>query len=812
MTRINLNGKWNFKQADKEKMPVNIPGTVYSGLLENNIIDDPFFGDNADKIKDYSLYDYEFEKEFELDADCLAYENIELCADGLDTICDVFVNGVLVQSCNNMHKRYCFDVKELLKSKNIITVKFYSPLKYLEEKQKEKKLWSLYHCQDGYAQIRKAHCMFGWDWAPNLPDMGIHRDIYIKAYNEVRIEDIYVVQHHNREKNYVDLDITVFHTDANSEYENELVLTSPDGESLCVRNAIDTNKNKFSFRIDKPMYWWPNGFGEQPLYNAEVRILKDGEIVEKRDTAIGLREITVSTEKDEIGNEFTIVVNGRKIFTKGACYVPEDSIVTRNSYERTYKLLSAVKTANCNIVRIWGGGTYPPDYFFDICDRLGLMVWQDFMFACAIYDLSGEFLENICEEVRDNIKRIRNHPSLALWCGNNEIEDAWVYWDCIEDEYKGEKEKEEYINFFEKILPEIVKEYDPQTFYWPSSPSTTGSFDEPRDQTIGDVHDWEMLNDDNLEVESFHNKKYRFLSEFGSQTFPCIKTLKEFGGEEEQNIFSKSFEFHQKHNSTSASLMKHVFAEFRYPNGLESIAYATQLLQAFILKYTIEHFRGISPRCMGTIYWQLNDCWPAISWSSIDYFGRWKASHYFVKRVFEPILVTAQKIGDKVNIKLINDSFEEKSGVLSWKLCTAEGEVLRGDSLDCTAEAQSCKILQTIDISDILEGDGKYDTYFRVEFKTYDKVYQNDEIFVKNKHFEYVKPNISYTVEKIGDKTAIRLKSDILARYVELPLYDNVLSDNYFSLYPNEEKLIYIEDGKVLDEINEMTIKTVYDI
>ena len=811
MTKIDLNGKWMFGQSGKEKRSITIPGTVYSGLLENNAIDDPYFEDNAEKIKSYSLYDYEFEKEFELDADCLECENIELCADGLDTICDIFVNGILVKSCNNMHRRYCVDVKAYLKGKNNIKIKFYSPLRFLEEKQRDMRLWSLCHCQDGYAHIRKAHCMFGWDWGPNLPDMGIHRDIYLKAYNKVRIDDVYVVQHHNREKNYVDIDVTVFHTNADSEYIDELIITSPDGEEICVTNEISNMEQKFSFRIDKPLFWWPNGFGEQPLYTAEVRILKDGRFIEKKSVAIGLREIWVSTENDTFGNEFTIVINGKKVFAKGGCYIPEDSIIARNSYERTYNLLMSAKKANYNIVRVWGGGTYPPDYFYDICDELGLMVWQDFMFACAIYNLEGEFLENICEEAKDNIKRIRNHPSLALWCGNNEIEDAWVYWDCIEGEYKGEKEKEEYINFFEKILPEIVGEYDKQRFYWSSSPSTTGSFNEPRDQTRGDVHDWDMLNDDNLEVENFAKKNYRFISEFGSQSFPCIKTMNVFGGEDEQNIFSKSFEFHQKHNSTSASLMKHIFAQFRYPNGLENISYTSQLLQGFILKYAIEHFRGISPRCMGTIYWQINDCWPAVSWSTIDYFGRWKASHYFVKKAFEPILVLAQRFGNEVNIKLINDSFENKSGTLSWKLCTSEGEILRDDKFICTAEGQSNKIVGSVDVSDILADDRRYNTYLRVEFKTEDRVYQNDEIFVKDKHFKYVKPEILCKAERIGDNAVIKLKSNIFARYVEIPLYDNILSDNYFSLYPDEEKVIYIEDGDV-DDLNEMKIKTIYDV
>lgn len=813
MINFSLCGKWKLMQNQNkiEPLVMTVPGSVYTALLENEKIPDPFFENNAAKLREYSLCDYDFEKEFELDDEILNSENINLCALSLDTICDIYLNGQKIASCNNMHITQSFDIKKYVKKQNKLVIKFTAPNKYMEEKQKKNKLWKLYTCDNGYEHIRKPHCMFGWDWAPSFPDMGIYRDIYIEAFDNVKIDDVYILQKHTQNK--VDLTVKVSNkiTKENKSL-CEVSLISPDGEILETKNEKVNCENEFSFEISNPKIWWPNTMGDQPLYKAVVK-LKDenGEEADLKETNVGLRTITVCTEKDEFGSEFTFCVNGVKIFAKGGCYVPEDILPARNSYERTYKLLNSAKKANYNIIRIWGGATYPTDYFFDICDKMGIMVWEDFMFACGIYDLTGEFLENVTNEAINNIKRLRNHPSLAIWCGNNEIEDAWGYWDNIEDEYKTEKVKKEHIAFFDKKLKELVKEYNEDVFYWPSSPSSGGGFDEPRDESRGDIHYWGIL-DNNEPLSTFSTKNFRFLSEFGLYSIPCMETIKTFVDEKNQNLFAKDFEVHQKHCSTNTALMKHVFEEFKFPLGLDNTAYASQILQGMVLKYATEHFRGISPRCMGTIYWQTNDCWPAISWATLDHLGRWKAAHYFAKRFFEPLIVTCQRVDNEVRVKVINDTFKDEDGIVSWKLCSSSGNVLKSGDIKYTANKQSNKNVVNIDVSDILSDDRKYTTYFKVEFKTKDKIYTNDEIFVENKYFEYEKTDISYITEKIDGKIAIKLTSKVFAKHVEIGLFDNILSDNYFTLYPNEEKVVIIEEGETDYDYATLKVRTVYDL
>lgn len=813
MINFSLCGKWRLTQNENKTEPLimNVPGSVYTALLENKKIPDPFFGDNAARLREYSLYNYDFEKEFELDDEILGSENINLCALSLDTICDIYLNDEKIASCNNMHITQSFDIKKYVKKQNKLVIKFTAPNKYMEDMQKKNDLWKLYTCDNGYEHIRKPHCMFGWDWSPSFPDMGIYRDIYIEAFDDVKIDDVYILQNHT--ENNVDLTVKVSN---NITKENnklcEVSLISPDGEVIETKNEKVNSKNEFSFKISNPEIWWPNTMGDQPLYKVIVKLSdQNGNEDDLKEVNVGLRTVTVCTEKDEFGNEFTFCVNGVKIFAKGSCYVPEDILPARNSYERTYKLLNSVKKANCNIIRIWGGATYPTDYFYDICDKLGIMVWEDFMFACGIYDLTGDFLENVTNEAINNIKRLRNHPSLAMWCGNNEIEDAWCYWDNIEDKYKTDKVKEEHKDFFHRKLKELVKEYNEEIFYWPTSPSSGEAYDEPRDESRGDVHYWGIL-DNNEPLSTFSTKKFRFLSEFGLYSIPCMETIKTFVDEKDQNLFAREFEVHQKHCSTNTALMKHVFEEFKFPLGLDNTAYASQLLQGMVLKYATEHFRGISPRCMGTIYWQTNDCWPAVSWASLDHLGRWKAAHYFAKRFFEPLIVTCQNVENEVRIKIINDTFKDEDGIVSWKLCSSSGDVLKSGDIKYTANRQSNKNIVNIDVSDILSDERKYTTYFKVEFKTKDKTYTNDEIFVKNKYFEYEKPDISYSIENIDGKKAIKIKSKSFIKHVEIPLFDSILSDNYFTLYPNEEKVVIIEEGETDCDYATLKVRTVYDL
>ena len=370
----------------------------------------------------------------------------------------------------------------------------------------------------------------------------------------------------------------------------------------------------------------------------------------------------------------------------GANYIPEDNLLARTSFEKTEKLLKDSVEANFNMVRIWGGGHYPEDYFFDLCDRLGLIVWQDFMFACSAYQLTDEFLDTVKKEAVDNIKRLRHHASLGIWCGNNEVEEGWVYWGWPQDP----KRKTDYIKLFEFILPDIVKEHDPETFYWSSSPSSGGGFDEPRDPNRGDMHYWEVWH--GLKPFTEYRKYFfRFCSEFGFQSFPALKTVESFTLPEDRNIFSHVMESHQKNSGANGKILYYLSENFLYPKDFDSLLYASQLLQAEAIKYGVEHWRRNRGRCMGSLYWQLNDCWPVASWSSIDSFGRWKALHYFAKKFYSPILLSIEEEGKTASIHVTNETMQDVQGLIEWKLRTNTSEVLKEGLAEINVEKLSAR-------------------------------------------------------------------------------------------------------------------------
>lgn len=593
MQYMTLNGTWKMLQKGGEEVTGQIPGSVYSFLLGAGKMEDPYYRDNELKALDLMKEDYTFTRTFDVPADILGAAHKILRFDGIDTLADIRLNGRLLGSADNMHRTWEFDVSSILKEQaNELTVAIHSPTEYIKVMDQKDHLGGSVESMRGFEHLRKAHCMFGWDWGPRLPDQGIWKDVTLLGYDKSRITDIRIHQDHFLEdgtpamgtsdhadqahegKIKVDLTVSVSQS---GHVPVAIILTAPDGKTYELENGQ-------TFHVPQPQLWWPNGLGDQPLYTVAVK-LEDPSGAEKEEKKIGLRTCTMRRKKDQWGETFATEVNGRTFFAMGADYIPEDNILSRMSRERTRKLLEICKASHFNVIRVWGGGIYPFDYFYDLCDQMGFLVWQDMMFACANYRLTDEFEASITAEIRDNVRRLRHHPSLGLWCGNNEMESFEVDGGYEADEIT----RADYLIQNEHVIPQILKEEDPDTFYWPSSPSSGGKFVFPQDPNRGDVHYWEVWHG-GVPFTEYRKYFFRYLSEFGFQSFPCTLTIDSFTKPEERNIFSRTMEMHQRNSGANGKILEYLSQTYLYPSSFSLLVYASQLLQADAIRYGVEHF------------------------------------------------------------------------------------------------------------------------------------------------------------------------------------------------------------------------------
>ena len=623
MNRISLNGLWKLSGNGYECYGT-IPGSVYSILIENKLMDDPYYRENEINALQIAEYDYTFIRSF-------SYDNNDgsalLCCDGLDTLCDIYLNGSLVGQTQNMHRRYEFEISGLLQPENELKLIFHSANRYFKKKF-VKRIWDGDNRDSlsGYSNLRKSFCMSGWDWAPRLPDAGIWKDIYLLVGDTDRIQDIRVTQRHENGGVWITPTVS---TEKNTA-KIRVILTSPDGEKI----EISANSEN---EVSNPKLWWPNGLGEQNLYNLSVLLYEDGKIVDSKSINIGLRTMRLIREKDEYGECFCHEVNGVRFFAMGADYIPEDCILSRITPERTEKLLTHCRNSNFNAIRIWGGGNYPKDDFYDSCDRLGLVVFHDLMIACTMFPVNDDLTKEFTEEIKDNLMRIRHHACIALIAGNNECE--W-HQRNFPDDYK-----KRYLDLYENTIPNIINDICPEIPYIPSSPTSFEQFNDPNNENKGDSHFWEVWLG-NKPFFEYRNHYFRYLSEFGFESLPSKKTIDSFTVPTDRNIFSRIMEMHQRSNDGNQRIISYISKTFLYPTSFEALIYASQLLQARAMQYAVEHLRRNRGRCMGALYWQLNDVWPTASWSSIDYFGRFKALQYVSKRFFEPIIISCSEIGE----------------------------------------------------------------------------------------------------------------------------------------------------------------------
>ena len=834
MEVYSLNGKWKMKDTRKEHWgSAQVPGSVFTDLLREGLMEDPFYRDNEDKALALSYNDYEYTREFNISGDVLKHDRVFLYCEGLDTLTEIKINGRLIAKTNNMHRSYEFDIKDVLREgSNNIHILFSSPTRYIERKQKEVPLWKRMNdiVIAGFYHLRKAHSMFGWDWGPKIPDSGIWKNIGFKFFDNARLKDIYIIQDHQMDKVKLDIQIS-FEVWSRGEFDLEVLVTSPDDKRICRTQRVDSSNNDcaVAIEINDPKLWWPNGYGKQPLYRISVNLNKGDKILDSREIKTGLRTLSVRQEDDQWGKSFEFEINGVSIFARGANYIIEDNLMSRYSRKRTESLIKDCTSAHFNCIRVWGGGIYPNDDFFDLCDEYGIIVWQDFMFACSIYPTDKEFIENVEQELADNIKRIRNHPSLGLWCGNNEVE--WIV-DMIEKQtFFGMQMPEDilllpmklikrmYTQLFEEVIPKAVEKYDPNRLYWPSSPSSGGKFDDPNDENRGDVHYWDVWHG-MKPFSDYRSHYFRFVSEYGFQSFPGIKTVESFTIPEDRNVFSYIMEKHQKNASANGKILIYLSETFKYPKDFESLLYTSQLLQGEAIKYGVEHWRRNRGRCMGSLYWQLNDCWPTASWASIDYYGRWKALHYYAKRFYAPILISAKDEGTKVNIYVTNDTLEDIKGVVEWKLRDNGSGVIYGDKQDTVVVSLKAENCIELDLKDMISRDNIRNVYLEFFFNVKGEcVSSGTLLFVKPKHFSFLNPGIKAAIDEIGDQFIITLESQAYAKSVELDLRkaDCRFSDNYFDLSAGYVKRVVIDKSSLSDELNldevrnQLKVRSLYD-
>ncbi|MBN2155866.1 MAG: glycoside hydrolase family 2 protein [Candidatus Lokiarchaeota archaeon] len=846
--KLPLNDEWQLIQKERNLiLNCSVPTTVFEALIERNIIPDPFYGleeKNADWVYES---DWIYEKWFDVDPKLLSYSTIILRFYGLDTIVEIRLNGELLGKTQNMFRRYEFDVKPLIKSTdNHLMVEFTSPTKIARYKICKSKDRLTTGRKDtaieGIPYIRKAQYSFGWDWGPKLPDIGIWKPIELIFSDNVSIQSIhprsyfyYDKQFEDGNKNYptiklvkLEIDTVIDSRDLHN-YVLQVRLFSPLGKEYQKNKVTVKSEEIFELLIEDPELWWCHDLGEPSLYTLEVSLADNYTIIDTKTLTLGLRDIQLIRNADKWGETFYFRLNGIPIFGKGANWIPIDSFISRGKKRHLYQMnLQFAKEANFNLIRVWGGGIYEDDEFYDLCDHLGLLIWQDFPFACALYPLfDPDFLANIKEETIENIIRLRHHACLALWCGNNEIEALFdVLLVLSRVILKKRKYKRSYIEFFEKILPQIINQYDPQHDYWPSSPSKGGFSGKIKASPLslnknnyGDRHYWGVWHG-GRPFSSYRKQHSRFMSEYGFESFPNIHTIQEFCPKDQMNIFSPIMENHQKNSAGNKKILNYMRKRFSMPKEFEKQVILSQITQAEAMKYGVEHWRRYRNdlRCMGSLYWQLNDCWPVASWSSLDYFGRWKALHFFARRFYAPLLPIILDQSNNVEFWVVNDTKSEQMLAISYCICDSKGIILSRNK-ESTEEshlipALSSKLILIQEFKN--KPRNKNQLMIIVRMKDDEgKIYENFHLLGRPKDLQLQKPD--FRVELIADKSRknscrIHIMTDKVAPYVfiESTKFDLIPSDNFFLMEPNYEKTIEIKLNPFLQK-TETTTREIFD-
>jgi beta-mannosidase len=820
-----IKSSWMFRQVGSDKWyPAIVPGCVHTDLLDNALIKDPFYRTNEKDLQWIDKVDWEYETTVNLDELYLKNENIELICEGLDTYADLYLNDKKIISADNMFRLWKVNCKSYLKpGENKFRIYFHSPVnidlpKYdsmsyplpasndlSEIGQLGKKAISVF--------ARKAPFHYGWDWGPRFVTSGIWRPIFLKAWKSATIEYVQFIQNSlSKDLAAITAKLTI-----KSTVNDNIILKIKNNDDECVNKSIHLkeglNEITASFQIVNPKLWWPNGLGEPNLYNLETSIEKDKNEIDTQKGKIGLRTIVVVQDQDSVGRSFYFKINGKPVFMKGADYIPSDIFLPRVTTADYETIIKSAVDANMNMLRVWGGGIYENDIFYDLCDKNGILLWQDFMFACSMYPGDEHFLENVRQEAIDNVKRLRNHPSIALWCGNNEMEDGWNRWGW-KSLIPEEKQKEVYAAYSElflNIIPAVVKEYDGTRFYWPSSPSS--DFGRPSLKESGDLHYWGVWHGKEP-FESFQNNIGRFISEYGFQSFPEFKTVKSYTTPEDWDIESEVMMSHQRSGIGNLAIRDYLNMYYKIPKNFESFLYVGQVLQAYGIKMAIEAHRRNMPYCMGTLFWQIDDCWPVASWSSMDYYKRWKAVHYIAKKSYEKLIISPEIKSDDLSFFIVSDKLEQFSADLNVRALNFNGKELFNKSVPVKIEANGSHSYLKLNKKELTGNEPENNVVIDAQLISGKDIITENIIYLKYpKDLSLEKPDIKMNIVKSIGGYEIELNSNKLAKDVYLSLdQECFITDNYFDLLPGVTKKIEIKTQTDISDLkNKIKIVSLVD-
>jgi len=808
------NEKWTFVQEGKtDTLKAAIPGTVHTDLLANNKIPDFYYRTNENNLQWIGENNWVYDSYFDVKDEFLKRNNIELVFQGLDTHAKVYLNEKEILNADNFFRTWKADVKNTIKlNKNHLRIFFLSPVIYDKETIKKEKI----KLADDYVYTRKPSYHFGWDWGPVFVTMGVWKPIILKAWDDVKFADMQVYQQ-ALNKNSARLEIK-YDIEASSNCKVEITTKcGTTGKSVTTKHSLVQGNNTIAipFEIENPRLWWPNGLGEAFLYKIEAKVSNGKKVYGILEKNIGLRELKLVQTPDAIGSSFHFEVNGVPVFMKGADYIPLDMFLTRPGEKEYKSIIDQALAANMNMLRVWGGGFYENDIFYDLCDQKGILLWQDFMFACAMYPGDDKFLDNFKEEAIENIKRLRNHPSLALWCGNNENYVGWKDWKWAKRYSKEDSAKvwNDYTKTFEKLLPELISKYDPERFYWPSSPKYGWGYPVNKD---GDVHYWGIWHaQEPFEEFTKPVNIGRFMSEYGFQGTPELNSIKKFTLPEDRTINSEVMKLHQKHRIGYPVIDKYIKWYYKWPKDFESYLLVSQLLQAQGIGLAIETHRAAMPHCMGTLYWQINDLYPVTSWASIDYYGTWKALHYLVRDLYKKTIIVPQVENEKLNIKIVTDELSPRRAELKLELIDFAGNILKTEKRMVDIAPNTAKTYYEAKTTDFVNDDTKKNcalvcTLMENNVETARKIFY----FNYSKDLNLNDPKITYSLENKGDEYIIKLSCRNLAKgvFISFDEIDGVYSNNYFDMLPgrgytvtfkpNNPALIAKEKLKVISLFN----------
>ena len=805
-----LNQNWSFSEAEKnEWQPATVPGNIHTDLLNLKKIKDPFFGTNESELQWIGETDWSYKTTFDVSAELLSKKNIRLTFSGLDTYSDVYLNGVKILTTDNMFREWKVDAKPFLISKNNkMVIRFRNVFSENNAKWETApyRLQAFPNNDQADTMIalysRKAQFHYGWDWGPRLVTCGIWKPIILEGWNEIKMESFHIYSSNVSEEKATIVGKSEVNSAENKSADFVMKINGKQVAKKTVQLSKGMNQIEISYEMKNPKLWWSNGLGEQYRYETEIQIEYNSEIVDSRKIKVGVRDLKILREKDKDGKSFTVSLNGHKVFMKGANYIPSDNFenrVTRDILEYTVK---SAADANMNMLRVWGGGIYQSDDFYDLCDQYGILIWQDMIFACAMYPSDPAFLESVRQELLDNFKRIRNYTSIALYCGNNENEVGWNNWGW-KQKYSEDIQKEveaNMIKLYYETVQGTLKEVDPDRYFTGSSPIAgylnSGYGD-------GDIHYWGVWHGKDP-FSKYEDNIARFVSEYGFQSYPELSTVNKYALPEDKELHSPVMLSHQrcmaddrKDKEYGNRLIKHYMdGMYKEPKDFEAYLYVSQLVQAEGVRLAIEAHRRNMPYCMGTLYWQINDCWPVASWSSIDYFGNWKALHYYAKELYKDVIAAPLVKENKFSVSVVSDKLKDLDAELKISIQTFDGKEIYSLKKPVTIKSNTSEVVFSELLESVLKGQNKSDVVAVISLDANRKsIYQTSYYFTDYKILNLKNPELKWDITKTKSGYDVKIKTKSLAKsvYVYHPTEQLFANQNFFDLFSGETKTISIK-------------------